>query len=329
MNLSLDTKSKSEQIVAFVSESIQTGKWVPGDLIPSINEMALRFQVARKTVVRSYERLKKAGLIESRAKKGFFVISKKPNEKQKILLIIHSFDGHWETLYNSFREKVAKDCDIEIYFHHYNINLLELIINRNMADFDQLIISSFNHPRIRNVIGRIPAYKVLIISRNDRLGGAYNYIVQDFAKGTFDALLQAKNKLNSYKSIVLCYPEKEGHSDTLKQGFIRYCETYGLVHEVVNDPAALEIKRGNCYLVINDNHLIHLLNVCKNKGWSLGRDLGILSYNETPLKQVIRDGISVISCNFLLMAEEMARFVKERKTIKTTIPIEFIERNSI
>ncbi len=57
----------------------------------------------------------------------------------------------------------------------------------------------------------------------------------------------------------------------------------------------------------------------------MGTDIGVLSYNETPLKQIIRDSISVVSCNFETMATEMAAFIKEQKTIKTVIPIEFNE----
>jgi DNA-binding LacI/PurR family transcriptional regulator len=75
--------------------------------------------------------------------------------------------------------------------------------------------------------------------------------------------------------------------------------------------------------------LIHLLKVCGQHKWQLGKDVGVLSYNETPLKQVIRDGISVISCNFLQMAKHMAGFIKERTNVKEIIPIEFIERNSL
>lgn len=329
MKLKFEHLSKSEQIVASVTESIRCGKFVSGKAIPSINSTAAKFGVARKTVVRAYSKLKNAGLIESRPKTGYFVINKKPNTKLKVLLIVHSFDGHWETLYNSFREKVNNYCEIEIYFHHYNSSVLELIINRNVTDYDLFIISSFNHSRIKSIIGRIPAYKVLIISRNDRLGENYNFIIQDFYEGTYQALCQAHAHIKKYSGINLVFPEKEGHSETLKTGFLKYCEEFQLKNQVFNLLSEHEIKKGVAYLIINDNDLIHLLNVCKKRSWQLGKDIGILSYNETPLKQVIRDGISVITCNFNMMAEEMASFIKEQKSVHKIIPIEFVERNSL
>lgn len=329
MNLKHELLSKSEQIIASITEAIRSGRFNSGQAIPSINSTAQKFGVARKTVVRAYDKLKKSGLIESRPKMGFFVINKKPNNKLKVLLIIHSFDGHWELLYNDFREHVNSFCEVEIFFHHYNIKILELIINRNVADYDLVIISSFNHPRIKSVVARIPAYKLLLISRKDRLDDSYNYIIQDFKTGTYNALCSANKQLSKYKKINLAYPEKGGHSNTLKEGFLEYCHEFSFNYEVIDSLNELELKKGEAYLTVSDNDLIYLLNVCKTRNWKLGKDVGVISYNETPLKQVIRDGISVVSCNFNAMASEMADFVKEPKAIKKIIPIEFIKRNSL
>lgn len=329
MNQKFESISKSDQIISFVTESIRSGNFVSGQAIPSINATAQKFGVARKTVVRAYEKLKSAGLIESRPKTGYFVINKTPNTKLKVLLIIYSFDGHWETLYNAFREQVSELCDIEIYFHHYNIKVLELIVTRNVADYDLFIISSFDHPRIKSIVGRIPAYKVLLVSRKDRLDDSYNYVIQDFLEGTYSALCEANLAIKKYDKITLCYPEKGGHSDTLKDGFLKYCEAYVMEKNTVNSLSEVEVKEGEAYLIIEDKDLIYLLTICKKRNWVLGKDVGVLSYNETPLKQVIRDGISVISCNFLMMADEIARFIQERKTVRKIIPIEFIERNSL
>jgi DNA-binding transcriptional regulator YhcF (GntR family) len=321
--------SKSEQIIAFVTEAIRSGELVPGQSIPSINNTAQKFEVARKTVVRAYEKLKTTGLIESRPKTGFFVINDRPRQKQKVLLIIHSFNGHWETLYSSFRQQVNDVCEIDIYFHHYNIKVLELLVTRHVADYDLFIISSFNHPQIKSVVGRIPAYKVLLVSRKDRLDDSYNYIIQDFYTGTYQALSQAHERLKKYSKIHLSFPWKEGHSETLKKGFEKFCQSHGMEHTTVSSLQEMEIRKGEAYLCISDKDLIHLLKVCRQHKWQLGKDVGVLSYNETPLKQIIRDGISVISCDFLQMAEHMAGFIKERTKAKEIIPIEFIERNSL
>ena len=329
MNHETEPILKSDRIISFITESIRNEKLEPGHAVPSINHSAKQFGVARKTVVRAYEKLKEKGLIESRPKRGYFVINKKPESKLKVLLIVHSFDGHWEMLYNHFREQANGFCETETFFHHYNIKMLELMISRNAADYDLFIVSSFNHPRIKNIIGRIPAYKVLVISRNDRLGKNYNCIVQDFFEGTRSALQEAHSCISKYKKLNLSFPETSGHSETLKNGFLEYCGNFSVPHQVSGSLSEKDIRKNEAYLVIDDGDLIRLLEVSKNRRWELGRDIGVISYNETPMKKVIRDGISVLSCDFTRMADEMAGFIKNQKSIQKTIPIKFIQRNSI
>ena len=145
MNREFGTPSKSDRIVADITDQIREGSLAKGQAIPSINVASEKFNVARKTVVRAYRKLAEQGFIESHHRRGFFVVNRQPNVKLKVLLLLHSFDAHFEILYNEFRKHAKELCDIEIYFHHYNPKILELIVSRNISDYDLFIISSFNH----------------------------------------------------------------------------------------------------------------------------------------------------------------------------------------
>lgn len=328
-NRHISSLSKSEIVIDSTIELIRNGEISAGGALPSVQEATRIYGVARKTVVRSYEKLKKQGFIESRPRKGYYVINKQPNTKIRVLLIIHSFNAHFEFMYNEFRNQVNESCDLEIYFHHYNIKMLELIVTRTIDSYDLFIISSFDHPRIPNIISRIPANKVLIISRNDRLENQYNSICQNFNTGTYQSLVSAKKEIQKYSKFVLSFPLKSGHSQTLKTGFERFCNEFSLPFEVVDSLENVEISMGNLYLLIDDQDLIKLLRICKLSQWKLGREVGVISYNESPLKEVIRDGITVISCNFKTMASEMAEFINNRKSVQQIIPIKLIKRNSL
>lgn len=329
MNREFGAPTKSERIISSISASIRNGELKTGQVIPSINSAAGKFGVARKTVIRGYNKLIEQGFIESRPKKGYFVVNRQPDNKLRVLFIIHSFDAHFQTLYNDFRERVKDTCEIEIYFHHYNIKILDLIISRNASVYDFYVISSFDHPRISRVIGRIPAGKILIVSRNDRLGSKYNSIVQDFFQGTYHSLVHLRESIHKYKRLLLCFPGESGHPESLKRGFLTFCMDYGIPCKVIDSLDQWEIKREDAYLVIDDCDLVKLLKVCKIRNWELGKDVGVISYNETPLKEVIRDGITVISCSFQEMAAEMAEFVKRRRTGSKILKIRLIQRNSI
>ena len=57
---------------------------------------------------------------------------------------------------------------------------------------------------------------------------------------------------------------------------------------------------------------MELIKNQSDKDWELGKDIGILSYDETPLKEILAGGISVISTDFRKMGETAAEMIKER-----------------
>jgi DNA-binding LacI/PurR family transcriptional regulator len=153
--------------------------------------------------------------------------------------------------------------------------------------------------------------------------------VQDFYEGTYRSLESAYNRICRYNKLHLSFPEKSGHPGTLEMGFVKFCTDHYISYKIEDSLKNVEICKGDAYLVIDDSDLIKLLKTCKVRNWSPGRDIGVISYNETPLKGVIRDGISVISCNFKMMAQEMAEFIKNRAAVRKIIPINYIKRNSL
>ena len=146
---------------------------------------------------------------------------------------------------------------------------------------------------------------------------------------TFQSLSSSVDDIKKYEQFVLSFPLQSGHSPTLKAGFEKFCNEFYIPFEVIDSLNNVEIVKNYLYLVIDDQDLIQLLRMCKLRQWEVGREVGVISYNESPLKEVIRIGITVISCNFNIMATEMAEFIKNRKSIQKIIPIKLIKRNSL
>jgi len=69
---------------------------------------------------------------------------------------------------------------------------------------------------------------------------------------------------------------------------------------------------GDLCLVMDDNDLVNLILHSKQQEWILGQDLGIISYNETPLKSVVGDGISTITPDYEQMGTSMTKHSKRR-----------------
>jgi DNA-binding LacI/PurR family transcriptional regulator len=60
-----------------------------------------------------------------------------------------------------------------------------------------------------------------------------------------------------------------------------------------------------------------------------GEDVGIISYNETPIKKIILNGITTISTNFEEMGKMAARLILENQRQHLEVPFKLTIRNSL
>jgi DNA-binding LacI/PurR family transcriptional regulator len=65
------------------------------------------------------------------------------------------------------------------------------------------------------------------------------------------------------------------------------------------------------------------------KNLQLGKDVGIVSFNDTVLKEVVAGGITTISTDFQLMGQTLARMVQDRSIGKIRNHSALIQRNSL
>ena len=87
LNLSnQSTETLQDQIVRQVRAQILAGDLAAGSELPSIRSLARQQKVSVITVQRGYEALERAGLIQARRSRGFFVLPLSENEKQALAL---------------------------------------------------------------------------------------------------------------------------------------------------------------------------------------------------------------------------------------------------
>lgn len=61
----------------------------------------------------------------------------------------------------------------------------------------------------------------------------------------------------------------------------------------------------------------------------MGKYVGVISYNETPLKKIILNGITTISTDFQMMGEKAAQLIPEESTEHVEIPFYLTQRSSL
>ena len=80
---------------------------------------------------------------------------------------------------------------------------------------------------------------------------------------------------------------------------------------------------------MDNTELYLMIKDCKARNLVLGKDVGLLSHNDEPVKELIGDGITTFSTDFALMGQKAAECVLSREKIQETVPTVLIRRNSL
>ena len=78
-----------------------------------------------------------------------------------------------------------------------------------------------------------------------------------------------------------------------------------------------------------ENDLVILIERILSSKLKVGKEVGVISYNETPLKKIILDGITTISTDFQMMGEKAARLIIDKSREHIEIPFSLTLRTSL
>ena len=317
--------SKVQQLVDALIRSINLKMLSEGDPLPSVNDLMKESGLSRDTVFKSYSELKRRGIVEAIPNKGYFVTC----SQKKVFLFLDTFKAYKEVLYNAFKQNLPKDTMVDINFHHYNFELFKSIIHSSNGKFNSYIIMNFNHPEIPQIIEEIDPDKLLLIDWTIHSKAGVARVYQDFGQAVYDCLSSAFHLLRKYDEIVCVYPQYTFHPLESVDNVSRFCTDNNLNFSIAYSLEELDIKIGKVYLVFEDIDLAAILEQANRKKFKLREDFGILSYNDTPMKQFISDGITVISTDFKLMGKKAAEFTEANEKLDFLVPTELIIRESI
>jgi DNA-binding transcriptional regulator YhcF (GntR family) len=322
---------KYEQLVNEIIKHIKAGNLLLGDKLPSIHEVTNNNDISRDTVVIAYNQLKARGIIRPKHGKGFYVSSTTFFSKLKIFLLFDVMNGYKEVLYRSLTESLGPDYQMDIYFHYYNVKVFEQLITNNIDKYGFYIIMPHFNEDVSQIVNLIPRDKLLIIDKDIKsLETNYAAVYQDFRSDVYGALKESVPFLRKYSNLKFISNHNfQFIPEGMEQGFSDFCSDYKMKHNIFEDIDSSLPAKGDAFLVVSDHDLIQLIKTSLDEKWELGKDIGIVSYDETPLKEILSGGIAVISTNFKKMGETAADMIKDKIFIKKPNPCIFIPRNSL
>ena len=319
---------KYRQIINSIYTSISIGELKLGDKIPSLNQICTEFELSRDTVMVAFNELKAKGIINSIPGKGYYINSTEINLDQKIFVLFDELNAFKEDLYTSVMNSLDAKSSVDIYFHHFNYQVFKDLISESVGKYTSYVIMPATFDYTADIIGKLPKDKVYILDRKKEDLSDYPVVYQDFEQDVYDALIDGLDLLRKYTKLIMIFPggkEPEGRM----LGFQRFCNEKGFKYEIIRNVANKEMMIGEAYFVPSDRNLVRLVKMASEKELELGKDVGIVSFNDTMLKEVVAGGITTISTDFQEMGQTLARMIQDRSTGKIRNHSSLIRRNSL
>jgi len=332
---------KYKQIVDSVINNISNGNLKIDEKIPSINSFSEEFLLSRDTVEKAYQILKERKIITSIRGKGYYITRTKLIAKVNILFLINKLSAYKMRIYNSFINTIGGNSHTDLHIYHCDNTLFVNLIEKNINAYDYYVIMPhFKTDDLKHIsytdeaikaINMIPKNKLVLMDNNNlEIKGDFIEIYQDFENDIYNALKEGLTKISRYGKMILVYPENAvyPYPRRILHGFRKFCVEHKIDFEIIDEIYDdIILKKGDLFITIEETDLVNLVNQIRDKEFILGVEIGVISYNDTPLKELL--GITVISTDFKAMGETASRMILNKEKGKIKNPFNFIDRNSI
>ena len=319
---------KYQKVKNSIYDMVSSGELKIGDKAPSLVDMKDRFGVSRDTVILAYNNLKKEGVLRAVSGKGFFVENVVLDNKEKVFLLFDELNSFKETLYNSFIESVGDDASVDLFFHNFSEKQFNSLIEDNKDRYSTYIIMPSYFNNTREILETIESKNIIILDQIQPDLVEYPAIYQNFYADTLKALVQGANYIRKYSKLIMVHPGgKEPYGRV--EAFESFCDQNRFDSEIIDSLDTREPDKGELYLIISDSDLVSLIKKLESSNYSVGEDVGIISYNDMPLKEIICGGITTISTNFVTMGKRLGQMVLKRDRVRIENSSQLILRKSL
>jgi len=321
------------QLANSIIKAIREKKVHANEVLPSINELSFEFEISRDTAEKGYKYLKNLGIIGSVPGKGYFIKNVDISQSLKIFLLFNKLSAHKKIIYDSLVAALGDLATIDFYIYNNDYLLFKKLLSNARQDYTHyVIIPHFleGGENAHEIINTIPRDKLVLLDKLiDGVDGEYAAVYEDFEKDIYHALEQALPVLTKYDTLKIIFPSYTYHPKEILKGFAAFCDEYAFSYKIVHNIKKEVIHKGETYINLMEDDLVDLIGKVMGDKLQIGKDVGIISYNETPLKKLILDGITTISTNFAMMGEKTAELILNQSTEQIAIPFSLTLRSSL
>ncbi|MFZ9301625.1 MAG: GntR family transcriptional regulator, partial [Chitinophagaceae bacterium] len=226
--------------------------------LPSVNKICLEYKISRDSVLLAYGLLKKKGIINAIVGKGYYVKTNTIIYEKRYFLLFDELNAFKEDIYNYFIEPLKGKAIVEIYFHHFNIEMFKKLVNDANGNYSKYIIMPSNLKGIEDVIYTLPPTDVYILDQTRKSLSSYPTIYQNFTDAVFNGLYSVLHKLKKYSRIIFVFTNKKEPVGMI-EGFTKFCTINKFDHKIIYKLDDKYLKKGSVYITPDDGDLVAIL----------------------------------------------------------------------
>lgn len=324
---------KYQQLANSIIDAIQQGKIKKDELLPSLSELSFEFEISRDTATRGYKYLKDVGVLGSVPGKGYFVKSEDISQQLKVFLLFNKLSPHKKILYDSIVASLNQQAAIDLYIYDNDFSFFKKLLDSKRNGYTHyVIIPHFleGGEKAHEVINMIDKNKLILLDKIlPNVSGEFGAVYENFEGDIFNALTEALQPLSKYHTLKIIFPQYSYFPQEILKGFQHFCDTYAFNAKVVHNILEEQISSGEVYINLMEDDLVRLIERILATKFVVGRDVGVISYNETPLKRIILDGITTVSSDFNTMGQRTAQLILSNSKEHIQVPFYLTLRHSL
>ena len=321
------------QLANSIIKAISEGKIRKDQILPSINQLSFEFDISRDTAEKAYKYLKSISVLHSVPGKGNFIKTTDVRHELKIFLLFNKLSVHKKIIYDNIVASLGELASIDFYIYNNDFDFFKRLITGKKDSYTHyVIIPHFmdGGENAHEVINTIPKDKLILLDKSIKgVDGEYGAVYENFEKDIYGALEQVLSQLSKYHTLKIIFPSYTYFPTEILKGFEAFCDQYAFRHKVVHNIAKEVIRDGEVYINLMEDDLVILIEKILATKLKIGKDVGVISYNETPFKKIILNGITTISTDFEMMGRKAAQLILEKSTEHIAIPFRLTLRASI
>ncbi len=318
-------RSKVKQLSDALSRAISNGTFRQGEALPSINQISKKYNISRDTVFKAFNELKGKGIVDSAPMKGYYV----SNAVVNVFVLLDTYSPFKYELHGALTRNLPLNYKIDLYFHQYNDERFDKFITDSLSRYNSYLVMNLRNDVYSPQLDKLEPRKTMLLDFGKFEKEKFAYACQGFDTTLYDCLTSGIELFSKYNKIVFIYPDITEHPSSCIPYFEKFCNDFRFMYEFRKEVSPEDVVPGTAFLLVRHSDLLDMVKISRAKGCVLGRDVGVVVFNDEPMFEILENGITSISTDFRMMGKVAAEFIVTQKKIQTYIPTKLIIRGSL